>query len=106
MGGSTFGEALDALLAPDLREQLEDRFWRPIQDEAKLEVLRTDPGFLADPASHPGLFADHGVVHVRDTAAGFLEVGTTVDGVLLPGRSAERQRFLLAYRGMAIEVLE
>jgi hypothetical protein len=95
--GADVDSSLDTLLAPDLRHHLEERFWRPIEAEAKLEVLREDPLFLDDPTSHPGLFPDHGVVHVRDIASGFVEVATTVNGVLLSRRLDDRQRFILSY---------
>lgn len=76
---------------------LEERFWRPIEHGAVLESLAHDPAFLADPVNHPALFSDHGVVHVRDVAAGVLWLADTVNGLLLPGRPPERQSFLAGY---------
>ena len=38
------------------------------------------------------MFADHGVVHVRDVAAGLVRLLDTIDGVLLPARPPERRR--------------
>ena len=35
-------------------DDLEERFWRPIEAQATLEVLRDDPGFLADPGTPSG----------------------------------------------------
>jgi hypothetical protein len=95
--GRPRADSLDAYLDPELRRHLEDRFWQPIHTQARLEVLRRDAGFLADPSTHPALFADHGVVHVRDIAAGLIELGELANGVLLPQRPTERQQFLLAY---------
>src|SRR6476646_1966830 len=85
------GARLDEHLPPDLRTYLEDHFWRPIEAQATLEVLRDDPLFYADPGRHPAMFADHGVVHVRDVAAGLVRLVDVVDGVLLPGRPTARR---------------
>ena len=87
---------LDEFLPRDVRTFLEERFWRPIEAQATLEVLRDDPEFLADPGRHPAIFADHGVVHVRDVAIGLTRLLDTINGVLLPCRSPERQRFVQA----------
>ena len=87
---------LDAYLSGDVRTYLEERFWRPIEAQATLEVLRDDPGFLADPGRHPAIFADHGVVHVRDVAIGLTRLLDTINGVLLPGRPPPRQDFVQA----------
>ncbi len=86
--------ALDALLPRPVRSIIEERFWRPIEAQATLEVLWDDPAFLADPGTHPAMFADHGVVHVRDVATGLVRLIDTTDGVLLPGRPADRRRFV------------
>ncbi len=75
---------LDDHLPPDVRTYLEERFWRPIEAQATLEVLRDDPAFLADPGHHPAMFADHGVVHVRDVATVSSAWWTRSTGVLLP----------------------
>jgi hypothetical protein len=88
---------LDEHLPPDLRAYLEDHFWRPIEAQATLEVLRDDPLFFADPGRHPAMFADHGVVHVRDVADGLVRLVDTVDGVLLASRPPDRRRFVEAY---------
>ena len=81
---------LDALLSRPVRTELEERLWRPIEAQATLEVLTDDPSFIADPGRHPAIFADHGVVHVRDVAIGLIRLLDTIDGVLLPARSASR----------------
>ena len=49
-----------------------------------------------DPGRHPAIFADHGVVHVRDVAIGLTRLLDTINGVLLPYRPAHRQRFVQA----------
>ena len=75
---------IDAWLDRDIRVDLEERLWRPIGEQATLEVLRDDPAFLADPGHHPAMFADHGIVHARDVALGVVRLADVVDGVLLP----------------------
>jgi hypothetical protein len=88
--------ALDDQLPHPVRTYLEERFWRPIEAQASLEALCDDPSFLADPGTHPAIFADHGVVHARDVAVGLVRLLDTIDGVLIPGRSVPRHRFLEA----------
>ncbi len=85
---------LDRYLPRPIRAHLEERFWRPIEAQATLEILRDDPRFLADPGRHPAIFADHGVVHVRDVAIGLVRLLDTIDGVLLPRRPAPREFFV------------
>jgi hypothetical protein len=87
---------VDDFLPRPVRTSLEERFWRPIEAEATFEVLRGDPSFLANPGKHPAIFADHGVVHVRDVAIGLVRLLDTINGVLLPARPAERQHFVQA----------
>lgn len=87
-------EAVDDYLPEGIRRALEERLWRPIATRASLEALLDDPLFLEDPGHHPAMFADHGVVHVRDVAAGLLQLLDTVDGVLLAARPPARRRFV------------
>jgi hypothetical protein len=87
---------LDDHLPRPVRTYLEERFWQPIEAQASLEVLYDDPSFLADPGTHPAIFADHGVVHVRDVSIGLIRLLDTINGVLLPARPASRHRFVQA----------
>jgi hypothetical protein len=82
---------LDDHLPPDLRSHLEETFWRPIEAAASLEVLSRDPAFLDDPGRHPAMFADHGVVHVRDVASGLVPLVDALDGILLAARPPARR---------------
>jgi hypothetical protein len=95
---------LDAHLPRPVRTYLEDRFWRPIEAQASLEAMCLDPAFVADPGTHPAIFADHGVVHVRDVSIGLVRLLDTINGVLLPGRAADRHRFVKAL-GVALAYL-
>ena len=95
---------LDGLLDAEVRRLIEQRFWEPVEASATIEVLRHDEVFLANPTAHPSMFADHGVVHVRDIAASFIGLATTVNGRLLAARPSDRQTFLLAY-GLLITYL-
>jgi hypothetical protein len=85
---------LDEILSRPVRTWLEERFWRPIEAQATLEAMRDDPDFLADPGTHPAMFADHGVVHARDVSIGLVRLLDTIDGVLLPARPPARLRFV------------
>ncbi len=87
---------LDDLLSRPVREMIEERWWRPVEAGATIEALRHDPDFLAQPTEHPALFGDHGVVHVRDIATGVVKLAELANGLLLPRRPPDRQRFLVA----------
>ena len=91
-------------LALPVRTYLEDRFWRPIEAQATLEAISFDPEFLANPGTHPAIFADHGVVHVRDVAVGLVRLLDTINGLLLPHRDPHRHRFVQAF-GVALTYL-
>jgi hypothetical protein len=104
MGDENPWAALDAYLPPRLRAELEDALWAPIEAQATLEVLQRDPTFFADPGRHPAMFADHGVVHVRDVAAGLVRLVDVVDGVLLPARPPARRSLVQAW-GVALTYL-
>ena len=104
MGDEDPWAALDAHLPPQLRAELEAELWAPIEAQATLEVLQQDPSFFADPGRHPAMFADHGVVHVRDVAAGLVRLVDVVDGVLLPARPAARRSLVQSW-GVALTYL-
>jgi hypothetical protein len=87
-------EVLDRLLDPAVRAQLEQRYWQPIEAQARWEVLVRDPRFLDDPGRHLGLFSDHGVVHARDVAVRAVESLAEVNGVLIARREPDRLAFM------------
>src|SRR4051794_41546131 len=64
-----------------------------------LEALRDDHALGRGSDGHPALFADHGIVHVRDVAAGVVDLAATVDGILLPRRPSDRRQFVV---GLAV----
>ncbi len=78
---------------------IEERFWRPVEEGATLEALHDGDALAAAPDAHPMLFADHGIVHARDVAAGVVELASTVEGVLVPSRPADRRDFVV---GLAV----
>ena len=95
---------LDERLPAAVRAEIEERLWRPIEAQATLDALLGDPAFMADPGTHPAMFADHGVVHVRDVAAGFVQLFQTVNGLLLAARPPDRRAFVETV-GVAITYL-
>ena len=95
---------LDDHLPRAVRTTLEESLWRPIEMQATLEVLMEDPSFFEDPGRHPAMFADHGVVHVRDVASGVVALVDVVDGVLLAARPTGR-RHLVQTWGVALAYL-
>lgn len=88
--------AIDGYLPEDVRQALEERFWRAIEGGATLEAVADDEAFLSASDSHPALFSDHGIVHARDVAAGAVELADVVDGRLLPARPPDRRQFVAA----------
>src|SRR3954454_17379982 len=90
---------IDRHLAAELRSVLEERFWRPMVDGSTLEALRDDHALGRGSYGHPALFADHGIVHVRDVAAGVVDLAATVHGSLLPRRPSDRGEFVV---GLAV----
>lgn len=87
--------SVDRHLPADVRSILEERFWRPVEDAARLEALEGDRPLASASGVHPTLFADHGVVHVRDVAAGVVDLAETAEGVLLPARDEGRRSFVV-----------
>ena len=94
VAASKVSEVLDPLLDPAVRTELEQRYWRPIEAQARLEALLRDDRFLADPGRHLGLFSDHGVVHARDVAVRAVESLDVVNGVLIGRREPDRLAFM------------
>lgn len=88
---------LDVYLPEKLRARLEETYYLPINQRATLEYLAGHSReFLVE--SPAALYADHGVVHVRDVAARILEVLDEVNGVLIPRRSErDVEKFLKSY---------
>ena len=85
---------LDAILPRQIRSELERRYWRPIEIEATVERFIDDPGFHRDPHGHVALYADHGVVHVRDVAVRLLDMIGGLNGVLIAQRDPVRLEFI------------
>lgn len=92
--GSDQAITLDDTLPPALRLRLEERYWRPSEEQARFERFIADPAFHADPHAHVAVYADHGVVHVRDVAGRLLELAGALDGVLPAPRDPSRRRFV------------
>lgn len=95
---------LDAYLPEDLRFEIEEKYYAKINEQARLEHLAGDPGFLEAPTRHIAFFADHGVVHVRDVAKHLPQVLESAHGTLIPRREPERLRFMKGY-GVALAYL-
>ncbi len=85
---------LDRVLPRQIRDQFERRYWRPIEEAAVLERFVDDPEFHRDPHAHVALFADHGVVHVRDVARRLIEMVEALNGRLIAERDLRRLRFI------------
>lgn len=83
-------DLLEPWVSPDLRAALEARYYARINEQACLENLAADPTFLARLNGHTGLFADHGVVHMRNVATNTRHVLAHVTGLLLPPRDPAR----------------
>ncbi|MFN8470905.1 MAG: hypothetical protein U0822_01685 [Anaerolineae bacterium] len=90
-------EDLDAYLPHAVRAAIEERYYARVNRQASLEMLIQDPGFLRSPTLHPGLFADHGVVHVRDVARHMPRILDHVLGVLIPTRNEQSRAFMVSY---------
>jgi hypothetical protein len=84
-------------LCPKVRFEIEQRYYARINAGALFERLIHNPEFLRDPRRHPGLWSDHGVVHVQDVARQIIKVLDVAHGVLVPERSRQRFHFMKAY---------
>src|SRR5580765_2371117 len=94
MAAEPSSAAIDRYMSEDVRAILEDRFWIAVEEISTLEAVSVDGSLTAGSELHPALFADHGVVHVRDVAIGALELAATADGSLLPPRPDDRREFV------------
>ena len=94
-------EQLDRYLAPYIRAALEQRYYARINAQSRLAAALQDPTFLSSLVSNVVLFADHGVVHVRDTAQQILQVLSVLNGVLIPEHGAACLEWMKAY-GVAV----
>ena len=92
-------------LSASVRERIEQAYYARVNEQAKLENLIRDPSFLENAARNPALFSDHGVVHVRDVAKQILRVLQTINGVLIPHRSAQQMESFLYGYGVALAYL-
>lgn len=97
--GQPSASPLDAFLAPQIRAIVEQTYYARINRQAELSRVVTDPGFLANPARHAALYADHGVAHVRDVAQQVLQVLDAAHGTLIPRRTPERLSWM---RGLGV----
>jgi hypothetical protein len=88
---------LDQYIAPHIRLAIEQQYYARINAQAQLQQALKDPLFLQNPSAHVALFADHGVVHVRDVAQQILQVLDAIHGVLIPARAAERFAWMKGY---------
>ena len=91
---------LDRWLSPQIRTELEQRYYAAVNRRARFEELARDPTFFAalrTGESHVGLFSDHGVVHARDVAFQLLRVLERVHDLLIPQRPAWRQAWMQGY---------
>jgi len=88
---------LDIYLPEHVRTWFEQMYYQPINERATLEYLSAHSReFLVE--SPAALYADHGIVHMRDVAARMLEVLDVVNGVLIARRTdQELERFLKSY---------
>jgi hypothetical protein len=74
---------LDPFIAPHIRAAIEQQYYARINEQAQLQHALKDPIFLPHPTAHVALYADHGVVHVRDVAQQILQVLESIHGVLI-----------------------
>ena len=80
-------DQLDRYLSPAVRSTIEQRYYARINAQSRLSAALQNPAFLSGLAGHVALFADHGVVHVRDTAQQIVQVLSVLNGVLIPARA-------------------
>lgn len=79
-------QPLDRWISAEIRNQIENRFYAKVNQQAAFEQLRQNPEFMASLRDQVGLFSDHGVVHVRDVAQQLLYVLEASQGILMAHR--------------------
>src|SRR5512142_134764 len=92
-------------LSASVRAYIEQAYYARVNEQAKLENMISDPLFFASTVVHPAFYSDHGVVHVRDVARQILEVLQTINGILIPHRSAQQMEAFLYGYGVALAYL-
>src|SRR5512142_836551 len=92
-------------LSASVRTYIEQAYYARVNEQAKLENMISDPLFFANTVVHPAFYSDHGVVHVRDVARQVLQVLQTINGILIPRRSAQQMETFLYGYGVALAYL-
>ena len=90
-------ERLDRWVPANIRDEIEQRFYAKVSEQADFNRLARDSDFMAAPDKHVGLFADHGIVHARDVANHVLDVLANCHGVLIPHRNQQRFALMKGY---------
>lgn len=90
-------EHLDRWVSKRIRSEIEQRYYARVSEQAAFDRLAVDPDFMAAPNRHVGLFADHGIVHVRDVCTHLLEVLDNCHRVLIPYRNPHRFALMQGY---------
>jgi hypothetical protein len=83
-------DELDAFMPAALRTEIEMRYYARVNQQARLERALQDPLFFESCETHPALFPDHGVIHVRNVARQVIGVLDVANGVLIPARPPAR----------------
>jgi hypothetical protein len=97
-------DPLDVYLPARIRAWLEETYYEPINQRATLEYLAAHGReFLVE--SPAALYADHGVVHVRDVARRIVDVLDVINGVLIPRRSARDLNMFMKSYGVLLAYL-
>lgn len=95
----------EEFLPAPVRDHIERAYYARVNEQARLENLVRDPTFLEDLVNNPGLYSDHGVVHVRDVANQMLRVLQTINGLLIPRRPEQHMESFLYGYGVALAYL-
>ena len=87
---------VDKYLPEKLRLRIESYYAR-VSEQAQLDVVVFNEEFLASPMTHVAMYSDHGIVHVRDVATNIVHVLNSINGVLVPKRTAAQLDFMRGY---------